>query len=93
MIVGRAEAVTGPYVDKSGMPLAHGGGTLLLAGDDHWAGVGHNAVCTFDGVDYLVFHGYDISDRGRSKLRVERLSWDSDGWPVVLSASAFGALK
>ncbi len=84
MIVGRAKSVTGPYTDRAGVPLAHGGGTLLLAGDAKWYGVGHNAVCTFDGVDYLIFHGYDASDKNaRSKLRVEKLTWDAADWPVV----------
>ena len=87
MIVGRSKSVAGPYADRQGVPLARGGGTLLLAGDAHWYGVGHNAVCTFDGVDYLIFHGYDASDeRGRSKLRIERLSWDDTGWPVVIKS-------
>jgi len=36
-----------------------GGGTIVLQGDKNWYGVGHNAVCTFDGKDYLIFHGYD----------------------------------
>jgi arabinan endo-1,5-alpha-L-arabinosidase len=83
MIVGRARSVAGPYMDRAGVPLARGGGTLLLEGDAKWHGVGHNAVCRFDGVDYLVFHGYDAADRGRSKLRIEKLTWDVDGWPVV----------
>jgi arabinan endo-1,5-alpha-L-arabinosidase len=87
MIVGRATAVTGPYVDRAGVELAHGGGTILLAGDAKWYGVGHNAVCTFDGVDYIVFHGYDASDkRGRAKLRIETLKWDETDWPVVVTA-------
>jgi arabinan endo-1,5-alpha-L-arabinosidase len=84
MIVGRAKTPAGPYLDRAGVPLAHGGGSLLLAGDAHWYGVGHNAVCTFDGTDYLIFHGYDASDeRGRSKLRIEKLVWDEAGWPLV----------
>jgi arabinan endo-1,5-alpha-L-arabinosidase len=84
MIVGRADKVTGPYVDKDGVALARGGGTILLAGDERWYGVGHNAVATFDGVDYLVFHAYDAKDeRARSKLRIERLFWDDAGWPSV----------
>lgn len=84
MIVGRAKAVTGPYVDRAGADLARGGGTLLLAGDAHWYGVGHCAVVSFDGIDYLVFHGYDASDElGRAKLRLERLAWDASGWPTV----------
>ncbi|HEY5078793.1 MAG TPA: family 43 glycosylhydrolase [Opitutaceae bacterium] len=88
MIIGRADAIAGPYLDKSGKPLARGGGTLLLAGDKKWYGVGHNGANTFDGVDYIVFHGYDASDPyGRSKLRIERLIWDADGWPKVDVAS------
>jgi len=83
MMVGRSKGVTGPYFDRNGNDMAKGGGTLVLAGDKDWYGVGHNAVCTFDGVDYLVFHAYDASDNGRSKLRIEPMSWDSDGWPLV----------
>ncbi|WP_226163024.1 arabinan endo-1,5-alpha-L-arabinosidase [Hymenobacter terricola] len=83
MMVGRAAAITGPYVDQAGVALDQGGGTLVLAGDKNWYGVGHNAVCTFDKADYLVFHGYDAADRGRPKLRIEKLAWDKDGWPTV----------
>lgn len=82
MVVGRSRKVTGPYTDKSGTDMMIGGGTLLLEGNKDWYGVGHNAVCTFEGKDYLVFHGYDAADKGRSKLRVEALDW-VDGWPVV----------
>jgi len=85
MIVGRSEKVKGPYLDKEQVDMATGGGTLVLAGDSNWYGVGHNAVCTFDGVDYLIFHGYDASDNGKSKLRIEAISWDADGWPVVVN--------
>lgn len=83
MMVGRSKSVTGPYLDKAGMGLEQGGGTLVLEGDKNWFGVGHNSVYTFDKTDYLVFHGYDATDKGRSKLRIEKLGWDSDGWPVV----------
>jgi len=82
MIVGRSKNVTGPYLDDKGEPMAKGGGTLVLAGDKNWYGVGHNAVCNFDGTDYLIFHGYDAADRGISKLRIEKLKW-VNGWPVV----------
>ncbi|HUL53432.1 MAG TPA: arabinan endo-1,5-alpha-L-arabinosidase, partial [Opitutaceae bacterium] len=83
MIVGRAKEIPGPYVDEAGAPLAHGGGTILLAGDARWHGVGHCAVYSFDGVDYLIFHGYDGNAHGLSKLRIERLRWTPDGWPRV----------
>ncbi|MFD3002948.1 arabinan endo-1,5-alpha-L-arabinosidase [Pontibacter toksunensis] len=83
MIVGRAEDVKGPYLDKDGVPMDKGGGTLVLAGNKNWHGVGHNSVYNFDGKDYLVFHGYDASDKGKSKLRIEELSWSKNGWPEV----------
>jgi arabinan endo-1,5-alpha-L-arabinosidase len=83
MVVGRAEKVTGPYLDRNGEKMVHGGGTLVLAGNEQWHGVGHNAVATFDGTDYLIFHGYEAADNGKSKLRISKLTWDKEGWPVV----------
>ncbi|MEP7320169.1 MAG: arabinan endo-1,5-alpha-L-arabinosidase [Panacibacter sp.] len=82
MIVGRAEKIQGPYVDKDGVPMNLGGGSTLLEGDKNWHGVGHNAVATFNGTDYLVFHGYDANDNGKPKLRIEKLKW-INGWPVA----------
>jgi arabinan endo-1,5-alpha-L-arabinosidase len=83
MVVGRAKSLTGPYLDQAGQALEQGGGTLVLQGDANWYGVGHNAVATFDGVDYLVFHGYDAHERGHPKLRIEPLRWSAEGWPTV----------
>ncbi|HAH25770.1 MAG TPA: arabinan endo-1,5-alpha-L-arabinosidase [Prolixibacteraceae bacterium] len=83
MIVGRAKKVTGPYIDQSGKSMATGGGSLLLQGDANWYGVGHNAVVSFDGTDYLVFHGYDAQDEGKPKLNIRKLDWNKDQWPVV----------
>jgi len=83
MIVGRSKKLMGPYVDEQDAPLRSGGGTIVLAGDKDWYGVGHNAVCEFDGKDYLIFHGYDASDQGKSKLRIEKLQWKK-GWPVII---------
>lgn len=84
MIVGRSKKIEGPYVDEASTPLANGGGTIVLQGDANWYGVGHNAVCTFDDKDYLIFHGYDAKENGRSKLRIEQLDW-KNGWPVVVA--------
>jgi arabinan endo-1,5-alpha-L-arabinosidase len=83
MVVGRSERIEGPYLDKEGIPMTRGGGSIVLEGDKNWNGVGHNAVVSFDGYDYLVFHGYDARDKGKSKLRIEKMVW-AGGWPVVL---------
>lgn len=82
MMVGRSEKVMGPYTDREGVPMNLGGGSVVLEGDKNWHGVGHNAVAGFNGTDYLVFHGYDALDNGKSKLRIERISWNN-GWPFV----------
>lgn len=84
MIVGRSKDVTGPYLDKNNRSMGKGGGTLLLEGDKDWHGVGHNSAYTFDGIDYLVFHGYEASDNGRSKLRIEKMTWDEEDWPIIM---------
>jgi arabinan endo-1,5-alpha-L-arabinosidase len=83
MVVGRSEKIIGPYSDKNGTLMTTGGGSLVLEGDKNWYGVGHNAVYNFDGHDYLIFHGYAAADKGKSKLRIETLDWDAQGWPVI----------
>jgi arabinan endo-1,5-alpha-L-arabinosidase len=83
VVVGRSKNVFGPYVDKDGIRMDDGGGSLVREGNEHWAGVGHNAVYSFEGKDWIVYHAYDVADEGKSKLRIEELSWDEAGWPVV----------
>jgi len=87
MIVGRAAQVEGPYVDKDGKRLDHGGGTLLLQGDENWYGVGHNGIFSDSTGDYLVFHGYSAADKGKSKLIINKIVWNN-GWPKVKQGAA-----
>ncbi|GAB3224743.1 hypothetical protein [Spirosoma arcticum] len=70
-------------LDQAGKPMTQGGGTLVLAGDEDWYGVGHNSVYTFDGADYLIYHGYDAAGKGKSKLLIRQLVWNAAGWPTV----------
>lgn len=83
VVVGRSKKVTGPYVDKEGKELNKGGGTLIIEGDKNWYGAGHNSAYTFDGKDYIFFHGYDANDKGLPKLRVAEIAWDAELWPVL----------
>jgi arabinan endo-1,5-alpha-L-arabinosidase len=85
IMVGRSESVKGPYLDREGRSMLDGHATQVLEGNQNWHGVGHNSVYTFDGKDYLIFHGYDAADEGKPKLRIETLSWDRQGWPKVVS--------
>ena len=83
--VGRSDALAGPYVDREGVPLLEGGGTLILAAYDHWAGPGHNGILIEDGIYWMVYHAYDVQLNGISKLRIESVAWDADGWPSLPS--------
>lgn len=83
MIVARSEQIPGPYLDKNGKVMAKGGGSILLQGDEDWYGVGHNSAYTFNGKDYLIFHGYDASDEGKPKLIIKEMQWDTEDWPIV----------
>ena len=84
VVLGRSKQVTGPYLDKNSVPMTFNGGSVLLQGDEkEWFGAGHNSVYQFDGKDYIVYHGYDALDKGRSKLLINELLWDNDGWPTL----------
>ena len=83
VIIGRSKKLAGPYLDKSGAALRSGGGTILLQGNKDWHGVGHNGICSADGKDYILYHGYDAADGGKSKLLIQELKWDGEGWPVT----------
>jgi len=83
VMVGRSTDLTGPYLDKNNVPMLMGGGSLVVAGNKDYPGVGHNAVCNFNGQDYIIFHAYEAAENGRPKLLVRELKWDLDGWPVV----------
>ena len=81
--VGRSDKIQGPYFDKAGIRMDEGGGTILLKGNASWPGLGHNAVYSIDGKDYLVFHAYDASDNGKPKLKIIQMQWDNQGWPIA----------
>ena len=87
--VGRAEQVTGPYLDDLGRDLRYGGGRVVLFRNDDWVGPGHNAVATDDaGVDWLVYHAIDPehprlrSNATRRPVLIDAIEW-VDGWPLV----------
>ena len=83
--VGRSDTLTGPYVDRDGVPLLEGGGTLILDAYDRWKGPGHNGILIEDGVYWMVYHAYDANQIGIPKLRIESIGWDAEGWPSLPS--------
>jgi arabinan endo-1,5-alpha-L-arabinosidase len=81
VMVGRSTSVTGPYVDRNGTALTAGGATQVLAAHGSVIGPGHQAVIADTDADMLFYHYYTSS--GASFLGINRLGWDSAGWPYV----------
>ena len=81
MRVGRSTTVTGPYLDKAGVDLMKGGGTLLVQGNATWGAPGHNTVITYSGKTYNLYHALQ-GGMGTATLRMAEIVWDANGWPV-----------
>jgi arabinan endo-1,5-alpha-L-arabinosidase len=82
--VGRAEKVTGPYLDKDGKDMLDGGGTMVVDTVGPFIGPGHAGIIEKDGKSWFSCHFYDgTTPRGISRLSIRPLTWDAAGWPVV----------
>jgi len=85
--VGRARAVTGPYLGKDGKSMMDGYGTAVIAerpwGSTNWRGPGHCGLYRDGTRDLVVYHAYDVAHDSRPTLRLAELSWDAEGWPVA----------
>jgi arabinan endo-1,5-alpha-L-arabinosidase len=81
-VVGRAKAVTGPYVDRDGVPMLKGGGAALLSANARWLGPGGESVLLRKGEpDLIVYHAYD-HETGKSSLQLSTIEWKQD-WPAA----------
>jgi arabinan endo-1,5-alpha-L-arabinosidase len=81
--VGRSRAITGPYLDKDGVDLLKGGGSLVLETEGRFIGPGHPGILEDGGRTLLSYHFYDGDRNGQSRLAIRPLEWDKDGWPKV----------
>ncbi|WP_136706490.1 arabinan endo-1,5-alpha-L-arabinosidase [Agromyces sp. H66] len=77
--VGRADAPTGPFVDRDGVPLLDDGGTVLLETEGSRVGPGGQSIA--DGM--MALHYYDRDLNGQFRLALVPIDWDGDGWPVL----------
>lgn len=79
--VGRSRSITGPYVDRNGVSLVEGGGSVILEGDGTFAAAGHSDVLVSDDAIYHLYHAYR-RPTGAAELRIVEMRFDDEGWPV-----------
>jgi arabinan endo-1,5-alpha-L-arabinosidase len=79
--VGRSRSVTGPYVDRDGMAMMQGGGTLFLGTSGTKIGPGCIGILRDGGKEWFSCHYYDGNANGRPTLDIQPLTWSADGWP------------
>ena len=80
--VGRANTVTGPYLDRDGKGLLDGGGTKFLQTNGRFIGPGQIGIFEDGKTTWFSYHYYDAATQGRSRLALGNLAWTGDGWPV-----------
>lgn len=81
IIYGRSASITGPFVDKNGVSMSNGGGTILDSGNSRWIGPGGQDVYK-NGSSYVIArHAYDASNNGAPTLLISDLNF-SGGWPA-----------
>jgi arabinan endo-1,5-alpha-L-arabinosidase len=81
--VGRSRTPNGPYFDRLGTPMEHGGGTVILSENATMFGPGGQSI---DG-DIMAYHFYDGTVGGDIRLGIRPIFW-IDGWPVVTAVGA-----
>jgi arabinan endo-1,5-alpha-L-arabinosidase len=81
--VGRSDKITGPYLDREGVDLLKGGGSLVLASQAPFIGPGHAGIISEKGTNWFSCHFYDGTRRGSPTLSVLPLHWQTNGWPKI----------
>jgi len=82
--VGRARAVTGPFLDNMGVDMMLGGGKLFVGSEGRVVGPGHFGLLDLgEGVQKFSCHyEADLDRGGASVLDLRPVLW-RDGWPVA----------
>ena len=83
IMVGRADAVTGPYLGKTGVDLLQSGATELQRKIGKYIGPGGEEPVATPSGPMMIYHYYDGTDGGTSKLQIAPIHWTADGWPEL----------
>jgi arabinan endo-1,5-alpha-L-arabinosidase len=81
--VGRSISPTGPFLDKNGVNMINGGGSMFLGTEGTQIGPGHLSIFEENGQEIFTYHYYDGGANGAARLNWRSLAWASNGWPVI----------
>lgn len=84
-VVGRSTNLFGPYVNKSGGRMLDNRHEIIIRGNDHFKGTGHNSEIITDdnGNDWIFYHAYKVGDSSSHRVAMmDKVTWVND-WPVV----------
>jgi len=81
--VGRSKKPLGPFLDKKGIDMIDGGGSLVIESAGTKRGPGHAGIWTNkDKQNILGFHYYDAKRNGISLFDERVITW-KDNWPIL----------
>jgi arabinan endo-1,5-alpha-L-arabinosidase len=89
VMYGRADKVTGPYLNRMGASINSAAETLLAAGQDGNPGQGGQSFFKENGQWYIDYHAYQ-PPTGGSVLNVRPVYFDADDWPTFDICKAKG---
>jgi arabinan endo-1,5-alpha-L-arabinosidase len=87
-VVGRSNNLWGPYLDKKGESMMENHHEIVISKNASFVGVGHNSEIVQDdkGNDWILYHGYTITDPSGRKLFLDKIVWENN-WPTVKGGS------
>lgn len=87
-VVARSENLFGPYTNKKGELILSNHHEVLIQGNEHFVGTGHNSQLITDdaGSDWMFYHAVDVKHPEGRVLMMSRVQWQ-DGWPYVENQS------
>jgi arabinan endo-1,5-alpha-L-arabinosidase len=83
-VVGRADNLFGPYLNKTGQDMMNNRHVSLIKGNDRFVGTGHNSEIVTDdnGRFWFLYHAVDKTNPKGRVLMLDEIQW-KDGWPFV----------
>ncbi|MDR0700017.1 MAG: family 43 glycosylhydrolase, partial [Tannerella sp.] len=85
LVAGRSASLFGPYVNKQGNSMMSNAYAPVVGFNNRFVGNGHCSEIVRDdaGSDWMLFHGWDVTNAANGRiLLLNQIKWEN-GWPYV----------